>query len=74
MIITICMCLHNWIQKSDQHFDLMFGSGWCVHEESISYPSAPPEDDVTFMRGVIDALIVCFLRIFILPPTHNTLR
>ena len=47
MIISACMCLHNYIRDSklsDQHFD-MFESGGYVHEESASYPSAPLEDD-----------------------------
>ena len=47
MIITACMCLHNYIRDSnlrDQHFDMFDGGGY-VQEESASYPSAPPEDD-----------------------------
>ena len=56
MIITACMCLHNYIRESnlsDQHFD-MFDSGAYVLEESASYPSAPLEDDGTYMKGVRD--------------------
>jgi hypothetical protein len=60
------MCLHNYIRDSnlsDQHFD-MFDAGGYVQKESASYPSAPPEDDGTYMKGIRDDIVrVCFLRI-----------
>ena len=55
-IITACMCLHNYIRDSnlrDQHFD-MFDGGEYVHEQSASYPTAPEEDDGTYMKGFRD--------------------
>jgi hypothetical protein len=32
----------------------MFDTGGYVQEESASYPSAPPEDDGTYMKGIRD--------------------
>jgi len=60
MIITACMCLHNYIHESnlsDQHFD-MFDSGPYVLEESASYPSAPPEDDGNYMKGIRNDIVM----------------
>lgn len=56
MIITACMCLHNYFRDSmlrDEHFD-MFESGGYVREESDSYHNAPPKDDGTVMKTICD--------------------
>jgi hypothetical protein len=57
MIITTCMCLHNYICDNnlrDDHFDTFDSDGY-VHVDSASHPSVAPVDEGT-MDALCDAI------------------